>query len=130
MKEKELFSEALTPPAPPPQLADRVLAAAAGAARDLESPHWIDRLWESRSLRLVWLASLLIVLLLHATLPAPPAATPPRRPARATAASEGEWAALTPLFARPRDLGRALRTRHELLRALDLEPTTPQESLP
>ena len=52
-------------PAPPPELAGKVLAAAAMAEAARSSPTWIDRLWESVPARLLWIATLCALLLGH-----------------------------------------------------------------
>jgi len=56
----------LRPAGPPAGLRPRVLAAALDArAAALASRHWIDRLWESRALRLAWALALALALAGH-----------------------------------------------------------------
>jgi hypothetical protein len=60
-------------PQPPPDLAARVLAAAAIADGAVVSATWVDRLWESSAGRLLWATTLCGLLLGHllATRPTP-----------------------------------------------------------
>jgi hypothetical protein len=62
-------------PPPPPELAAKVLSASAIGATP-SAPSWVDRLWESSGARLLWAATLCLLLLGHvlATRPMPAAA--------------------------------------------------------
>jgi len=73
----------LAPPAAPPELREKVLAAARAAL--LEPPRRPDawaRLWESRAARLAWAASVLLLLGGHALVPRPHAGRPAALAAR------------------------------------------------
>ncbi len=66
-------------PLPPPELAGKVLAAAAMAEAAQAAPTWIDRLWESSPARLLWAATTCALLLGHliAARPMPVHSSPP-----------------------------------------------------
>ena len=87
----------LAPPAAPPELREKVLAAARTAL--LEPPRRPDawaRLWESRAARLAWAASVLLLLGGHALVPRPHAGRPAAPPPAALAArgADAEIAAI------------------------------------
>lgn len=108
----------LSPPAPPPELRARVLDAARAAL--LEPPPPADpwsRVWESRSLRVAWAASVLLLLAGHALVPRVRPAAPPAVLARSGQAAEAEVAAIGRLprldvDARPLRAGADLPARH------------------
>jgi len=58
----------LRPPAPPPELEARALAAAGRALRARPAPDAWERAWASRPLRLAWTAAVLALLAGHAVL--------------------------------------------------------------
>lgn len=65
MKDENPFA-GLRPVPPPGELRGRVLIAATHArAEARERAHWIDRVWESRMLRLIWSAALFGALFGH-----------------------------------------------------------------
>jgi len=89
----------LTPSAAPPELKAGVLAATRAAL--LEPPLPVDlfsRVWENRSLRLAWAASVLLLLGGHALVSrspaAPPVTPPPAAVARSVRSAEAELAAI------------------------------------
>jgi hypothetical protein len=53
-------------PVPPPELAAKVLTAAAMVGVTQATPSWVDRLWESSRVRLLWATTLAALLLGHA----------------------------------------------------------------
>jgi hypothetical protein len=75
-------------PRPPPELEATALATAriAGAEAAAASD-WLDRVWESSAVRLLWTATTCGLLLAHLALQRAPA-TPPARPVRSAAAEE------------------------------------------
>jgi hypothetical protein len=60
-------------PLPPPDLAGKVLAAAAMVDAEQARSTWVDRLWESSQARLLWAVTVTVLLVGHvlATRPAP-----------------------------------------------------------
>ncbi len=102
----------LEPPSPPRELRSRTLAAAGAAARRgvpgpaAGAPALLDRLWESRALRLAWGLAVAGLVLLNWGLDRGPAKIP--APARRSAAPVVEAAQGAPLF----------EAREEILRRL------------
>lgn len=89
----------LSPPSAPPELKARVLAATRSALREPPPPvDLLNRIWESRPLRLAWAASVLLLLAGHALVPrspaAPPVTPPPAAVARSAGGAEAELAAI------------------------------------
>jgi len=98
--EAEPVVSALTPPAPPPELRGRVLAAARAAASGAgRAPDLWDRLWTSRPVRLAWVAATVGLLAGHLLIGADTPATPvgPALPVAAAARNAGELAEIAAL---------------------------------
>ncbi len=96
--------DGLKPPGVPEGLKARVLAAARQAAARPPRRNLVDRLWESRPLRLSWLgctAGLVLALLL--------ASSGERAPVRPAEVLAGDSDELAPARSWPRSAGRELR---------------------
>ena len=97
--ETEPVLSALTPPAPPPELRGRVLAAARAAiANDGAADLW-HRLWTNRPLRHAWVAATVGLLAAHLLIGVVARATPagPALPVAAAARNADELAEIAAL---------------------------------
>jgi hypothetical protein len=110
----------LVPPGPPPEMKDRVVAAARARAAEASAADVWTRIWENRWLRLIWATSVVVLIVGHVVLE-------PNRPSRQAAVPELQEDEEMAEFLRTiriaesasPNLGRALEGGHGLIESND-----------